>query len=130
MHLKPGQTLSFCHFQEILFFAASAGHRTASPSASECLEERGGVGEPRRFRLHTANAALLVLSLGVEEREITYGSQAVLPHYHLEGVECGCFGCSLRREPGGIRLQCAQNVGHVLENACSTVSRYWAAAWS
>ena len=48
------------------------------PPAPQGLEERGGVGDTRGLGLDQGDKGLLVLTLGVEQRQVADGAEVIL----------------------------------------------------
>src|SRR5512134_1469108 len=85
------------------------------PPAAQRLEQRGGVGVPRRLRLDQEDPRQKVLALRVEQREVARGAVAELLLRQVEAVARGGFGLCLRLERHGVGFQRLQHVGHFPE---------------
>src|SRR5471032_3340868 len=88
---------------------------TVPPTATERLKQRRGIGKARALRLHQSDARLLVGALRIEQRQIAYRAQLVLPRRKLERLARQRFGVGLRLERQGIQIQRAQGIGDVLK---------------
>src|SRR5260221_11375010 len=87
------------------------------PAAPERLEERRGVRVARSLRLNETDPCLLVLALGVEERELARRAELELLARHVQAFARRRLGIRLRLERDRVELQGKQHVGDVLERA-------------
>src|SRR5512136_1694923 len=88
---------------------------TVPPASAKGLEQRGGVGKTRRLRPDETNPDSLVLPLRDQQGKVTHGTHLVLLPDEIEGAACSRLGILLGTERTGIGLQCAKDIGNILE---------------
>src|SRR4030067_203888 len=94
---------------------SGAPHHSAPAARREPREGGAGVRKPGAPGRDEADPGLLVLALGIEQRQITRSAQTKRLPGEVERGFSGRFGVRLRLERLRIRLQGAQRIGHVLK---------------